>query len=306
MGRASFQAQFYGRVEWLDEQGAVREAWRIDSQKCTIGSDSRSTIRIEGLKAIELSIAFGRRHTLLKSHQSGFITNNRQVREWLIDEPTTIEVGGYKLAIVPGAFTQELPDASQNQPIGSGPTPNPAEQPSSPAHLPNAEGDSTQTTLVPSNDQIRNIIIESTATAISKSLEPLFSTLHSLTARWENEATKNVTSSTAEIEERFEQIERQIPLLSSEVEQLNSKFTEVIQQTDVSMHNMADDIRGQFEQIAARLDQSVSSRESNIETTLAALHQQLMSLQSRLVAPHESIESNGAIDSCRTIYTDEE
>jgi hypothetical protein len=100
---------FIGEVRLLDEAGGVLRAWRPNRAVFSIGSDSRCDVRLqEGSSSrVHAEIVFGKNRTLIRAVDLPIRLAGRLVRETLIDEPTTIQLGQAKLLIVPPAYAGE-------------------------------------------------------------------------------------------------------------------------------------------------------------------------------------------------------
>jgi hypothetical protein len=91
-----------GQIDMLGESGEVLRSWRIQSQKCTLGSGPECSVQMDAQVAAPLhaTLVFGKKHTLLRAFAPIRIAN-RNVREWLIDHPTEIWIGGCRLVVHP-------------------------------------------------------------------------------------------------------------------------------------------------------------------------------------------------------------
>ncbi len=92
----------FGQIDMLGESGEVVRSWRIQSQKCTLGSGPECSVQMDAQVAAPLhaTLVFGKKHTLLRAFAPIRIAN-RNVREWLIDHPTEIWIGDCRLVVHP-------------------------------------------------------------------------------------------------------------------------------------------------------------------------------------------------------------
>jgi hypothetical protein len=108
------------RIELLDYRDQVQKAWDLGPGRWTVGSAPRSTIPIfeEGESdACQLELTVGKRYTSLKATVPVRIAG-RDVREWLIDRTTVVELGNRKLVVHPCGqvlLEQNLAPASEEQ-----------------------------------------------------------------------------------------------------------------------------------------------------------------------------------------------
>lgn len=91
-----------GQIDMLGASGEVLRSWRIQSQKCTLGSGPECSVQLDARVAAPLhaTLVFGKKHTLLRAFAPIRIAN-RNVREWLIDHPTEIWIGDCRLVVHP-------------------------------------------------------------------------------------------------------------------------------------------------------------------------------------------------------------
>jgi hypothetical protein len=108
------------RIELLGYRDQVQKAWDLGPGRWTVGSAPRSTIPIfeEGESdACQLELTVGKRYTSLKATVPVRIAG-RDVREWLIDRTTVVELGNRKLVVHPCGqvlLEQNLAPASEEQ-----------------------------------------------------------------------------------------------------------------------------------------------------------------------------------------------
>ena len=102
-----------GRVEALDNDGSIFQSWSLEHARCTIGSSSESLVCVHdhSMAAIHALVVFGKNHTLIQAMGGQVRISGRTVREWLIDEPTTIQCGATRFNIYPHGF----PSLEKNQ-----------------------------------------------------------------------------------------------------------------------------------------------------------------------------------------------
>lgn len=106
------------RIELLGYRDQVQKAWDLGPGRWTVGAAPRSTIPIfeEGdSEACQLELTVGKRYTSLKASVPVRIAG-RDVREWLIDRTTVVEVGDRKLVVHPsGQVLLEQTPAPESQ-----------------------------------------------------------------------------------------------------------------------------------------------------------------------------------------------
>jgi hypothetical protein len=103
-GRPTGLEPAIGQIDLLDDDGQISASWRIQSSRCTVGSARECSVILDGagIAAVHATLIFGKRHTLLRANAPTRI-GNRQVREWLIDHPTEIQIGFSRLIVRPTA-----------------------------------------------------------------------------------------------------------------------------------------------------------------------------------------------------------
>ena len=103
-----FDATF-GQIDWIAETGEVKKSWQIECESVTIGSNNGCSIVIPsmGLEAFHGSVSFGRNHILVQAIEGSIKISGRQIREWLIDEPTYIFFGAAKIQVTPASFLKK-------------------------------------------------------------------------------------------------------------------------------------------------------------------------------------------------------
>ena len=103
-----FDATF-GQIDWIAETGEVKKSWQIECESVTIGSNNSCSIVIPsmGLEAFHGSVSFGKNHILVQAIEGSIKISGRQIREWLIDEPTYIFFGASKILVTPASFLKK-------------------------------------------------------------------------------------------------------------------------------------------------------------------------------------------------------
>ncbi|XZE32143.1 hypothetical protein SH501x_002881 [Pirellulaceae bacterium SH501] len=97
-----------GEVLWRDTDSGIEGRTVIRTPKCTIGSHPDSTICLPEPAALcHATLTFGKRFTLLKAPYPTQIAG-RFVREWLIDEPTELNIGSWRIVVVPARCSKSL------------------------------------------------------------------------------------------------------------------------------------------------------------------------------------------------------
>ncbi len=276
-------SKVFGRVCLLGVDDEVLREWFVDKQNPVVGADTRADIQIAELQPRHLNIVFGRRNTLIKSVHGTFSVGAKQVREILIDEPTTLQVNELKLKVFPTAYVRKPLGYTSNTDLMDG-VGKATDSPSSSALVDSNSG-SDQVSANLNEEKLQQIIVASTVAAMQKSLEPLSHTLKSLNQKFESLPTQNQERAqqlSIDIEKRFEQIERQLPTLATEIEHLNQKFDATLEKNDASIQSLASGIREQIAGFVDHIQESSSTREQAIERTLGALSDQLNQLQSRI------------------------
>ena len=99
----------FGKIDWLDEVGGTQHSWRIDTENVTIGSGNGCSIILHasGLEPVHGAVTFGKNHILVQAIEGAVLVSGRQIREWLLDEPTVILFGTVRLRITPSAYLQK-------------------------------------------------------------------------------------------------------------------------------------------------------------------------------------------------------
>jgi len=92
-----------GFVDLLDRSGTVVASWGVHASRCTIGSAQECSVRVEdgNLAPNHVLLIFGKKFTLLKAIAQPTRVAGRQVKEWLIDTSTTIELGELTFVVHP-------------------------------------------------------------------------------------------------------------------------------------------------------------------------------------------------------------
>ncbi len=96
----------FGQIDWIGENGGIKKSWQVECESVTIGSsDSCSVvIPVVALEAVHGAVTFGRNHILVQAIEGEIKISGRQIREWLIDEPTEVLLGATKIQITPASF----------------------------------------------------------------------------------------------------------------------------------------------------------------------------------------------------------
>jgi hypothetical protein len=91
-----------GRIDLIGSSGVVEKSWPVSKSKIEVGSSPSCFIQIEedGVYDRHLTLVFGKRHTLLRAIGPARILD-RNVREWLIDIPTEVSIGGIRFVVHP-------------------------------------------------------------------------------------------------------------------------------------------------------------------------------------------------------------
>ena len=91
-----------GQIDLIDGSGEIVRSWRLRTPKCTLGSSPDCSVQIEApnIAPLHATLIFGKKHTLLRALAPTRI-QNRNVKEWLIDHPTEIQIGQCRLVVYP-------------------------------------------------------------------------------------------------------------------------------------------------------------------------------------------------------------
>lgn len=105
-----------GQIDLIDASGQLIQSWQIRTPKCTIGSSSECSISISDstISPLHATLIFGKRHTLLKANAFPTKISGRNIREWLIDDPTEVVVGNSRLIIFPSLSVKAQVVPAQN------------------------------------------------------------------------------------------------------------------------------------------------------------------------------------------------
>ncbi|MCY2975289.1 MAG: hypothetical protein NTW52_11565 [Planctomycetota bacterium] len=95
-----------GQIDWIGENGEFKKSWKIECESVTLGSNEGCSVVIPtlGLEAIHAAITFGRNHILVQAIEGEVKISGRLIREWLIDEPTYVQLGAAKIQVIPASF----------------------------------------------------------------------------------------------------------------------------------------------------------------------------------------------------------
>lgn len=98
-----------GQIDWIGENGEVKKSWQIECEAVTIGSNDGCSVVIpaSGLEVIHIAITFGRNHILIQAIEGEVKISGRQIGEWLIDEPTYVQLGAAKIQVIPASFMKK-------------------------------------------------------------------------------------------------------------------------------------------------------------------------------------------------------
>lgn len=260
-----------GEVLWRDTESGIEGRTVIRTPKCTIGSHPDSTICLPEPAALcHATLTFGKRFTLLKAPYPTQIAG-RFVREWLIDEPTELNIGSWRIVVVPARSSKSLASVIRPEnvfgslPVGGTPATavRSAVQQRSPA-LPSNEADLARETI----ERLGHIEeqSESRIKAMEDSLETLRRTLESVQANVAQNSDELVARYQAEFQNLSQQwaieVQQQI---QTQLERRDSEWTQSLQSNLSHLENQMLSLGQQMESLSAGVNERLETRPPNID-----------------------------------------
>ncbi len=292
-GHSGRSTTVFGRVELLDEHGQSVENWLVDTQRCSIGTNSRATIRIAKgqLSDHHATIVFGRRHTLIKSAEGELRVGAKKVREWLIDEPATIGLGNLRFVVYPTAYVRAQSSGFE-VPAGT--------LRDATSRLANESN--AAPTLEPSQESrvdaeaLKAAILYETTSVITRTVSPIHESIAQLASQVAELIAREVeTPVAAPLPVDPFELQSKLPAINAAIEVLDERISQVNSRTDQAFESLSSQIREQFSQIDARISSLPAPTQPAIEEMLVALHTQILAVQTQLAErPPQLIDGAGS------------
>ncbi|WP_146678194.1 hypothetical protein [Pirellula sp. SH-Sr6A] len=255
-----------GEILWRDTESGIEGRTVIRTPKCTIGSHPESTICLPEPAALcHATLTFGKRFTLLKAPYPTQIAG-RFVREWLIDEPTELNIGNWRIVVVPARCSKSLASVMRPEDfLDRTPVSAPPKSVSHPVVHRAAENPSNVVAATQQAIERMGRIeeqYESRIQAIEASLDHLHHTLESVQSNVAQNANEWVTRYQAEIQNLSQQLTTQLQQsLQSQLEHRDSTWNQSLTDNLASLENQMTTLGHQMESLATGVQERLASQQ---------------------------------------------
>ncbi|XZE43004.1 hypothetical protein SH467x_002548 [Pirellulaceae bacterium SH467] len=257
-----------GEILWRDTETGIEGRVAIRTPKCTIGSHPESTLCLPEPAALcHATLTFGKRFTLLKAPYPTQIAG-RFVKEWLIDEPTELNIGSWRIVVVPARCSKSLASVMRPEEFFE----------RNPVSIPPKSVSRSTEPRVPENpspiaaatqhaiERMGRIEeqYESRIQAIEASLDHLHHTLESVQSTAAQSANEWVARYQTEIQNLSQQLTSQLQQsLQSQLEHRDSAWNQSLTTNLANLESQMMTLGHQMESIAAGVQERLSAQQPN-------------------------------------------